>query len=180
MNQMKKYQQKKKTNVVVTDSNDDLKTFVILIVAIVCILGVVYLVAVLFEKKDYSNIFDNSLETSEIQFDEIIVGTMLKQNEDSYYVLVLDEDDPYYSILSNYLTSYRSLEYETKIYSVELNNIFNKTAKVETSDISNLKFSGTTLVKVENHQIKKSYTDSFEIGNILLSMTKELEDAEEE
>lgn len=177
MNQIKKYQKKEKNNIEVKEeSSNELKQLIILIVFIVAILGVVYLVSVLFEKKDYSYIFDNTIDNSEVQYDEVIVGTMLKQSESSYYVLVLDDVDPYYDVLTKYIENYRNLEYKDKIYTVFLNNIFNKKSKVDEADVSNLKFSGTTLVKVENGIIKDSYYDSYEISEIILKMAKELED----
>lgn len=176
MNQIKKYQKEEKNNKdVEINTSSEIKKFIILIVVIVSILGIIYLISLLFQKKDYSSIFDNSLESNEIQFDEVIVGTMLKQKENSYYVLVLDKEDPYYDIFVNYVNNYRNQEYIDKIYTVELNSIFNSGAKAEYTDAANLKFNGTTFVKVENGNVSKTYSDSYEIGEIILKMTKELE-----
>lgn len=176
MNQIKKYQKKEENNKEeIKESSNELKQLAILVVVILAILGIIYLVSLLFEKKDYSSIFDNSLEVSEIQFDEILVGTMLKQNENSYYVLVMDDEDPYYDVLTTYMETYRKQEYKDKIYTVMLNNIFNKNSKSESTDLSKLEFSTSTLVKVVNGEIKESYLDSYEISEIILKMTKELE-----
>ena len=173
----RKYQTKRKNKAIEVTEENQLKQLIILIVVIVAILGVVYLVSVLFEKKDYSSIFDNSLDSSEIQYDEILVGTMLKQKDSSYYVLVMDDTDPYYDVLTKYIENYRKLEYTDKIYTVLLNNVLNKNAKSDKTDVSNLKFSGTTLVKMENGTIRNVYSDSFDISNIILDMAKKIEDA---
>lgn len=180
MKQTKKYNKTKKDQKEVTknSSNNELKQLGILVAVIVIFLGIVYIVSVLVKGKDYSSIFDNSLDTSEIQYDEILVGTILKQAPDNYYVLVLDEDDSYKTIFESYIATYNGLEYKTKIYTVDLGNGFNKTAKVEEANYGDLKFSGTVLLKIENHEIIESITNSDEIGATIIRMTKELEDSE--
>lgn len=182
MNKIKKYKKetknKKDVKTEVTP-NDELKQLILLVVIIVAILGVIYIVSTILKGKDYSSIFDNSLDISEIQYDEILVGNMLKQADDEYYVLVLDEEDPYKSIFTNYIETYKNLEYETKIYTVDLNNIFNESAKQEEMDIDNLKFSGTVLLKVEDGEIDYSIEDSSEIVKRILELTKEIEDKKE-
>ena len=179
MNQMKKYKKESK-NIkhvkVETTSNDELKQLLLLVVVIVAILGVIYIVSTLLKGKDYSSIFDNSLDVSEIQYDEVLVGNMLKQSEEEYYVLVLDEEDSYKEIFTKYIETYRNLEYQTKIYTVDLNNIFNKTAKQEEANYDQLKFKSTVLVKVVDGKIDETIEDSLEIGQRILNMTKELED----
>lgn len=179
MNQIKKYNKaKNKKEVQPVESHDELKQLIIIVLVIAIFLFVVYVVSTLLKGKDYSSIFDNSLDTSEIQYDEILVGTILKQLEDTYYVLVLDEEDPYKDILQNYVSSYRNLNYEVKLYTVDLNNLFNKTSKLEEDeDSSKLTFRGTTFLKVENHEIVERIEDSDEIGSMLISMNKELEDS---
>lgn len=179
MNQIKKYQKNNvKTNQV--DSGDhELKKLCLLVVIIVAILGLIYLVSVLVKGTDYSSIFDQSLDVSEMQYDEVIIGNMLKQPEDQYYVLILDKEDPYKEIFDKYIDTYRDLEYETKIYTVDLNNIFNQSAKAEEESIDELKFKGTTLLKIVDHKVDEVIVDSLEIGSTILKMTKEIEDKEE-
>lgn len=181
MNQIKKYKKeskKQKDVKVEATSNDELKQLLLLVVVIVAILGVIYIVSTLLKGKDYSSIFDNSLDVSEIQYDEVLVGNMLKQSEEEYYVLVLDEEDSYKEIFTNYIETYRNLEYETKIYTVDLNNIFNKTAKQEEADYDHLKFKSTVLLKIVNGKINEVIEDSLEIGQKILDMTKAIEDSE--
>lgn len=182
MNQIKKYKKEEKNKKDVKNevsSNDELKQLCILVIVIVGILGVIYIVSTILKGKDYSSIFDNSLDVSEIQNNEVIIGTMLKQSEEEYYVLILDEEDPYKNIFNNYIETYRSLEYDTKIYTVDLNNIFNKSAKQEETNLDELKFKGTILLKVVDNNIEDAIEDSSEIGEKILEMTKEIEDGNE-
>ncbi len=158
-------------------SNSELRQLITLVVVIVVILLLVYVVSVLLKGKDYSSIFDNSLDVSEIQRDEVLVGTMLKQPEDEYYVLVIDDDDPYKTTFENYYNNYISLEYETRIYKVDLGSIFNKDAKADEASYSEtLKFNKSVLVKVEDGNIGDVIEDSIEIGNKIIRMSKEVEE----
>ncbi len=183
MNKSKKMQKNSKINqqkaVNTSSSSSELRQLITLVVVIVVILFLVYVISSLLKGKDYSSIFDNSLDVSEIQYDEILVGTMLKQGEEEYYVLVLDDEDPYKSILESYFSNYIKLEYTNRVYKVDLGNIFNKTAKSEEASYSgSLKFKGTVLVKVANGEIVETIEDSLEVGNKLIEMTKEIEDQE--
>lgn len=178
MNQVKKYQKKNKVVEEVKGEENQVRKLIILIVSILIILGLIYLVATLFEKKDYSSIFKNSLEVSDIQYDEIIIGNMLNQKEDNYYVLVLDKEDPYYDTFLSYIENYKNLEYKTRIYSVDLNNVFNKNNKVDDANPRDLTFKTTTLVEVSKGRVKDYIEDSDEIGSIIVSLAKESEPKE--
>jgi hypothetical protein len=159
------------------NSDNEVRQFGLLVIIIVIILFVIYIISSLLKGKDYSSIFDNSLDVNEIQYDEILVGTMLKQNEESYYVLVLDSNDPYTDILKDYVSSYLEEEYTIRLYTVDLNNIFNKSAKAEEFDYDSLKFKGNSLVLVENGIIKETEEDSENISKKLIEMTNELQEA---
>lgn len=184
MNKSKKMQKntaKKKVEkkVETVSSNSELRQLITLVVVIIVILLLVYVVSSLLKGKDYSSIFDNSLDVSEIQTDEILVGTMLKQNEEEYYVLVIDDEDPYKTTFENYYNNYIGLEYTTRIYKVDLGSIFNKDAKAEESSYSGtLKFNKSVLVKVKDGNIEDVIEDSIEIGNKIIEMSKALEEGE--
>mgnify|MGYP003289267671 CR=1 FL=1 len=182
MNQIKKYKKgvkNKKCDKFEKDNNNELKQLIILVIVITLILGAIYIVSTILKGKDYSSIFDNSLDVSEIQYDEVIIGNMLKQTENEYYVLILDNEDSYSGIFSNYIETYRSLEYDIKIYTVDLNNIFNISAKEEETNLDDLKFKSTILLKVKDGEIEESIEDSSEIGEKIIKLTKEIENKEE-
>lgn len=159
-------------------SNSELRQLLTLIVVIVVILLLVYVVSSLLKGKDYSSIFDNSLDVSEIQYDEVLVGTMLKQKEEVYYVLVIDDEDPYQKNLNTYFDNYIGLEYDMRIYKVDLSNIFNRSSKSEEASYSDeLKFNTSVLMKIENGSIEEVIDDSSEIANKMIEMIKATEES---
>lgn len=153
--------------------SDEYKKLLIIIAIIASVFLVFYLATVLFTKKDDSdNIFKNDLDASEIQYDEIIIGTMFNQNSDSYYVLLLEEDEQYKSLYDSYITTIR--DNKDKIYTVDLTNAFNKEYVSDKSSYNkdNFKVKGTTLIKIEKSKITKSYEDKEKIADILYDLTK--------
>ena len=57
-----------------------------------------YVATLIFAKKNHDDIFSNDLNANEIQYDEIIIGSMFDKSGE-YYVLLLEEDDPYKEFL---------------------------------------------------------------------------------
>ncbi len=181
MNQMKKIQKNKtkpqNINVTTNSSEDEVRRFGVLVLAIVIVLLLVYTISVLLKGKDYSSIFDNGLNASELQYNEILVGTILKQKDEKYYVLVIEREDPYADILKRYAENYVGETKHEPFYTVDLGNLFNKTAKKEDSNPESLVFKGTTLLFVENGEIKEVEEDSNNIAIALVKMIKESEEA---
>lgn len=178
MNQMKKAQKKIKkpqSVSVETSSTDEVRSFGILVLAIVIVLLLVYTVSVFIKGKDYSSIFDNSLNASEIQYNELLVGTIFSPKDEKYYVLVIDEEDPYADLLKRYAENYLEGSKHEAFYTVDLGNIFNKSSKKEESNIEELVFKGTTLMQIENGEIKEYEEDSETISTELVKMIKESE-----
>ena len=132
-----------------------------------------------FDKTNKDNTYTRNRIRNELipyiqkEFNPNIIETLDRLSE-----LVLDEEDSYKEIFTNYIETYRNLEYETKIYTVDLINIFNKTAKQEEEDYDHLKFKSTVLLKIVNGKINEVIEDSLEIGQKILDMTKAIEDSE--
>lgn len=183
MNQMRKMQKntkkgKKQQNVQVIPKTpeDEVRRFGLLVLIIVIVLFLVYIISGIVKGKDYSSIFDNSLDVSEIQYQEILIGTMLKQREEAYHVLVITEEDSYAEILKKYAKTYLDNEKREALYMIDLDNIFNRSAKAEETDINTLKFKSSALILIENGEIKSVEEDSSIISSTLIQMTKELEE----
>ncbi len=178
MNQMKKIQKNgKKPQSIRVDasSNDEVRSFGILVLAIVIVLLLVYTISVFVKGKDYSSIFDNSLNASEIQYNELLVGTIFSPKDENYFVLVIDRDDPYADLLKNYAKNYIEGQKHEAFYTVDLGNMFNKSAKGEDTNVEELIFKGTTLIQIENGEIKEYEEDSDTIAKKLVQMIKESE-----
>ncbi len=153
---------------------NDLKKLGILIIVIVLILAVIYLCTAKFEHPDDSDIFNNSLQTAKIQYKEIMIGTIFQQGNGDYYVLVIDDKDPFADMLTKAAETYQEQEHKVKLYTVDLNNIFNKSSKAKKSNFEkdNLKFKGNTLLTIKDKEIIETIEDSTKINNKLSELNK--------
>lgn len=118
----------------------------------------------------------NLVTSNEIQYDEILVSNILKQKNSTYYVLVYDAKDLYYDTYKLYMDAYKSKENALRFYTSILSSGFNRNylskeaSNVLVSNINDLKFKGTTLVKVQNGAIVSAYEDSTSIIEHLQSI----------
>ena len=154
-----KKNEKMKIEETITKSSD-LKKIIILIIIILVSFGVFYIITLKLNKSNHDDIFKKEeLGNTEIQYDEIIVGTILKQNPKTYYVLIMDNDDNNINKYNNILSQYTNYEYDYKIYTVDLNNPMNKNSKADENsfDKDDLKFKGTVLLKISDKEIEETY-----------------------
>lgn len=157
------------------EKKKDIQKIAILVAIIIGVFGICWIIVSVFNKKNYDDIFEpETLGNTEIQYDEIIVGTILNQKASTYYVLVLEEDDTSYS---NMLQQYKEYNYEYKIYTVDLGSTFNKNSVSEESSYEkdNMKFKGTTLLKIVDNEIDTVYENINEIEDLLNDLLEEAE-----
>ena len=144
------------------NDNYDLKNIIkfILIVSIIALIFYLITVVVLNNKK--SDTYDISSEPAVIQYSEIIIGDMFNQKENEYYVLLKENDDFYLDLYDTYISTYTGKENSLKVYTVDLNNAFNKKYLSEESnfDKGNFKIKDTTLIKINNTNIVETYENS--------------------
>ena len=95
-----------------------------------------------------------------IQYDNIMIGSMLNM-DDTYYVLIEDEND---KKLDEYKTSLQTIsatEEAPRIYTANLEDSFNKvylsSEENYTDNLEEFKCKGTILIKVSNHKIEQTY-----------------------
>lgn len=124
-----------------------------------------FVVSKIMDKDKHSDIFSESLEVAEIQYKDILISKLLKQNPSEYYVLIEHNKDKNLNTYEGYITNYESYYSNSdiyKIYTAQLNNAFNKSyyGEKDSYETNNLSFSQTTLVKVSNGEITEAY-----IGN---------------
>ena len=109
-----------------------------------------------------------------IQYDNIMVGSMLKING-NFYVLIEDQDDPRISEYDTLRQTIAANPDAPKIFVADLSDSFNSSYLSSESnyesDMTKFKVTGTTLVKIENHKITETYDSYDEINDKL----KELE-----
>ncbi|MBE6160391.1 MAG: hypothetical protein E7157_05040 [Lactobacillales bacterium] len=153
--------------------SDEYKKLIVLIVIIATVFLVFYLATSIFTKQDNDDIFDNDLNATEIQYDEIIIGNMFNKSGE-YYVLLLEEDDPYSELFESYVTTIKP---NHKIYTVDLSNAFNKSYVTDeySYDSENFKTKGNLLVKIKDGKIKEHYELEESILEKLEELTKSAE-----
>lgn len=158
-------------NTKVTESNDDfsgdeIRKLLIIIGAVCAVMLSFYFITefVIKNKKDKSEENDKPVTEAVIQYEQIVMGELFKQNENDYYVLAFVEDDPMLDVYTNYMKLYSEKEGAAKFYKVNLSDSFNKKyladeAYVEGSDASKIRVKGTTLIRVKEYAVATSYQD---------------------
>ena len=149
------------------NSDNEVANFIKIVVAIVVLVLVFTLITNLVINKN-----NKTKTTSDIQYSKIIVGNILNRSEESYYVLVENKEDSNLAIYESYIATYKNKEEHLMIYTVDLDAGFNESFKseqsnLEVSNISDIRFSQTSLLKIENGKITTATDNSEEIINIL-------------
>ncbi|MFV0250167.1 MAG: hypothetical protein ACK5HP_03950 [Bacilli bacterium] len=142
-----------------TNSNEEIVKLIKFIVIITIILGVFYLITFFVTKTESNNTTTQDSEYVTIRYDKILIGSMFNQSTSEFYLLVELTDDPYLDTLESYLTSYTEKEESLKVYTADLNSVYNKKYHSETSS-----FDGqfpimkeTTLLKIKDNKVVEYY-----------------------
>lgn len=145
-------------------SEDENKTIirfvVILVIVLIICVGIYFATKFLVNKDNPTE--ENTTKEVEINNSVAIIGTMLKKNEDNYYVILYnsksDKVNEYKSLISTYNKSKK-----LSLYTVDLGNALNNRyySETDTNPISNniqdLKYGDITLIKVNNGTITNAY-----------------------
>lgn len=139
-----------------------MKTFITILVTLLVFFVILYIITGIFITKDIKW-FDKK-EESTIS-NKILASDTLRQSEEEYYVYYYDSTDEN-SDVSSVVSSL-----STKVYRVDLNDAFNSNYIGEpsgiVSDISELKVSDPTIIKVISSTISEYYNGVDEITNNL-------------
>ena len=111
-----------------------------------------------------NNKIDNTPVTAVIQYDKIMIGEILNQSPLEYYVLLNKNDDPYQSLYDSYITTYKNEGDHLDIYTVDLDDSFNKKylseeENLQPEKISDFRIHNKALLKITNHKITNVYQD---------------------
>ena len=145
------------------------------IIAIVtAIFLVFYLVTIVVTKKadeTKNSTEKKTVEKAVIQYEDIIIGTMLNY-DGTYYVFIKDEEDTRLDEYDSLIKTAKENQDAPYIYQANLTDAFNKIylGKEENyyvADMQDFKVKGTTLVKVVDHKIDSVYDNADAIKNKL-------------
>ena len=151
----------------------NLKTFVIISICVILFIILMYTFTKI--KTGEWNLFtkENSVTYSaEMQDVKILCGSILNRKEEEYFVLAYDIKDESSSIYETIIERYNGKSSNIKLYKLDLSNSRNGICMGDlniTNDITSLKLSIPTLIKVKNGNIVESYTDYNSIKTTLLS-----------
>lgn len=168
MDNSKKIKRLKGSNFVSEEENE-VKTFFIIIAVIAIIAGGIYFVTELLSDKN--EIDPNAITAGSINYNKVSVGTILNRPYDNYYVLVYDSNSSEAVKYSNMMNLYMQKDEKNikKIYFCDLSNALNsKYYNVNEDDKSNpnakkiedLDFGDLTLLEIKNGKIV-NYLESY-------------------
>lgn len=147
-----------------TDLNEDNELIkLVKLILVVCVVIAIFYVITYFIKDNKSSITtNNSDEYTEIQYDEIILGELLNRKEETYYVLAYSSDSKYADLYNMYLSYYELEDNALKVYTTDLDSVFNKKyisteSNLNVTNVSDLKIKDVTLFKINNKQIESYY-----------------------
>lgn len=162
-----------RNNVVMGSASDELKKLSTILVSIIGILCIFYIITIVITRNSSGLKYSVSDDVSQISYTDILASDILNKSG-SYYVLVRDNNDYYLEVYDLYLSSYTSSEESLTVYYVDLQDALNQKYKASESDFSNsnLKISGTTLLKIVDGTVNASYDDNESITNHLKSLVE--------
>ena len=161
---MSKKISKKNDNGVISNnfsSSSELKKLSTILVSVIGVVCIFYIITVVVTKGSGGLKYSTTDEVSQISYTDILASDILRQNG-SYYVFVEDDEDINLGLYDSYISSYTSLENSLPIYYVDINDALNQKYKSDENDFSalNLKFSGTSLLKIVDGRIELSFGDT--------------------
>lgn len=145
-----------------------------IVLVILIVFGAFYIFTYYLQKnKKVTNQNNNTNPITTIQYDEILIGNSLNQNEESYYVLFVKKSD-YTARYKEYLTRYNN---KHKFYYSLIDNGLNSGFIAESSilnvdNIKELRVSDTSLIKVSAGKIVESYDGNANVMQALININK--------
>lgn len=150
--------------------SDELSKLIKIVLIVTLIIIVFYGVTVVVTKKAKEAAEEKNKQAVEIQYDSIMLGSMLNI-DGSYYVLIEDQDDIRLSEYTTLIQTIKANDDAPTIYTADLSSSFNKEYLADESNydsnMENFKVKGTTLVRVSDHKITDVYDNHDAIVNKL-------------
>ena len=152
--------------------DNEISKLIKLVVVVTVVFLVFYLITYLVNREKTESETENN--TATIQYDEILIGNLLEQPNDEYYVMIYDIDDYQSIVYETYLNLYSNKDDALRYYTATLNNPLNKNfvsdkSNFEIKKITDLKINGSSLIKIKNKKIEKYY-----VGEDIISYLKEI------
>lgn len=152
-----------------------LKSFLLIILVLVIILGIFYFITTLVVKP--VNPIDNDNGVTIIDSTKITLSNLLNRKEEEYYVLATKQNNNaqanYQTLYNNYINEYKKQEDALTFYNVNLDDALNKnyiSGELNiTDDLSELKVNDDILFKIKDNKIEEYFAGN---KNILKELSE--------
>ncbi len=159
-----------------TSSEMEPKKAIILLVVIIVIFFGVYLTSAIL--KGEIKLWDTPRESTpaEIQYQEIIAGEIFNQQDEKYYVMLMDYTNDVTTLLMQASDNYTNSTGSENIYYVDLDKGFNKAyhneekSNKKATKLSELQVKSPTLLHIEKGKITKYLEGKDEIEKYLYGL----------
>lgn len=158
----KKKKSKKTTNInrgyTETGNDNTVQNLIKIILIIAAAFVLFYMITYFVTKHNKKYSWENNNESSIIQYDKIMFGTLFSQGADEYYALEVADSNDNKDIYDTYIAMYKDKDEALSFYTIDLDSAFNKkylseNSNLETNDLNELKVKETTLFKIKNSKI---------------------------
>lgn len=147
-----------------SSKSDEITKLVEVILIILVVFAAFYLITSWVTKSKTAPSNENKPNKAEekiIQYDEILLGNLLREPNDEYYVLAIKEDDSSASYYKSQIATYDEKEGHLRVYTSQLANSFNKKYLSEESNLlvensKDLKVKDTTLFRIKNGKVEEA------------------------
>lgn len=147
---------KQNRNYQTEEQKEMIKFFIVLGIVVILILSVFFFSKIFMKPQVDELTYQNGSVSTTVA----IVGTMLSQKEEEYYVLAYDYNSKLASAYETYASTYKANKKDAiKIYNLDLSSAFNKKYHVEENsnpsakEIKDLKIKDGTLIKIQKGKI---------------------------
>ena len=174
----KKLKKIKVNNISADEDENDVKKFIIIVLVIALVVGVIYFFTEKF-KKNPTDTQENETVAGQINYDKVVIGTLLNRPEGNYYVLIYSSEDDnamkYSTMVSKY-TQKSTEDAMIRLYYCDLANTLNKAyynvngdnkSNPKAKTIKELDLGDLTLIRVKDGKIVEYIEDYTTIQNKL-------------
>lgn len=165
----------KKVKVSKINNDNEMLKLIKLVVIVSLIVCVFYVITLFVNKKEEEK--EETKTPAVIQYDYILVGNILAQPNEDYYVLAKTSEDVNTKVYEAYLSNYKNTNKALRTYYIDLDNplnskFLNEESNFKIKDINEISFNQTTLLLIEDNKIKKAYEGKENILQKLKEITK--------
>jgi len=160
----------------ITKNDNELVKLIKIVLIITVIMAIFYGITMLVTKNRELSTYENNgnSEKAVIQYENIMIGTLLNKEENRYYVLIEEDEDQRIVEYDNLIQLASAKEDTPRFYTANLTDSFNKNYLAKEANITDnmeeFKVSGTTLIEIKDGKIINTYMNYDEIKEELKSL----------